>query len=1544
MRAIKGKLINVLLLFFVVSLILSICMLVPTQKVRAEQSAEAYYYTEDRSTLGMWYTGEKGTKEFRENRVYGQEGVILLNHGQVTDGNSVISKANDYSDNSDKFEALTYAHYVELPTWMSGISFEGNAGEVWNNQQLTVEERINNALITQEGLGYVKQLLYIDFDDEKNAEKDIGTPCLFIKSQAEYTFDITDDQWHVVTFYVGSAYAHEQFSYGNCMITLYDLSGNQIAQKLMEDINKDVYVSFAVKGAFKAKIDPAGYSGTALSAIFFDNLKENDQIGTSDLTATLSGAKTVELKWQNKSSDSYTNIYRRVKGESGFTFIAEVGPGVNTYQDTGTKVAMDYEYALTSGVKRIYPEDRSWDYYGYAMTGTKLEFDLGVREFNLLDMNVFASCSTAPYKMTYIEFVNENLGCQIGDTAYTTVKVYKNTQYDADGNLIDKGEPYSGRMVYFTLDGEYVYNSVEGQDVPNMKTDIYSSYTGEDGIALLVYEPPYVGNYTITARIDELPDEGDILNGYDASSVTTDFVVYAPSSETHVPSLFSISDAIKPGDAFSITGNYIMLGNENEVAYAPANGEEDRVFSEDIVDLKYLTDKDIIVEDSMFNTGVMAIFPVTEEAGIYDFWVKNKYGWSTAITMNGVRPLYMNQDGAYAGMPIEVVGRNFFGSEYGMPKESEQNVKVKLVRIGDLQGVSDGVEKEYIVPIEQGVKYSAEESFTGEEILRSNPYRIEFRVPEGVATGTYDVYVASDSVGYRKLESPQKLVVYTKVNANYSAKYFGEGEHIGNDPLDLNVYWAQDINYANVIEMPAEYRSATGDFESWGGYTQLSKANQYIQAQIDLLAGQGGGVLYFPDGHYYFAGIYIKSGVILLGESKERTIFEIAFSEEEQNFFRYISAESSNHVGIANVTITMRDMTETVADMTIIFSNCQYMFITDVDFNLPQPEKLNNRNNNRGMGLYSGSHLVYQNVKYVGEYSPLSLDNTTYTMIHNVDISMKGLSNSIGWKYAFLENTRYVSGSEGHGWSGRDTAYCAYNYIQDVGRKENCDNRGEIFYFEPPGSVTSRGYILTADSRTFTAYTENGDVITADTQLGYNQCAIQITDGTGAGQIRYFEKAPIAGKEGIVFGNTYQLCAWEDDWQVIPDHTSKFSIFESMQGHTIYKNVAHDAAKSLMLYSMCSDSVIIGNELYNTEGIQVYNDTVSTHLGTNMNVRIEGNVVDGISSGTGSGGIEVIAINGAGYFGISDIGIVIRDNTIRNLRNYEGKTGSSEHGKYNAAISLDTKENVTTFAPGAIRFVILEDNYMENCDYGIRTDARMYGVLSKNNSFKDIGSKKQDLPSGYVPNAGMATEDTTVLNTVQFHALNKLTFVVDGKEDEELSGYYTYMQTLPVLDGAFIGWAKTETVEDESEILKMNDGGVATLYPVFGYEISLQFNYKLEDGTDKGEYRNYKILSGESLTSLGRPVRVGYNFAGWYYDKDCTQAYDAEAEITGNITLYAKWESKDVSEPPANEVTPSENQKNGCSSSMSTGNLAAVLLFVSCFAGWMIIKGKHAEK
>lgn len=52
---------------------------------------------------------------------------------------------------------------------------------------------------------------------------------------------------------------------------------------------------------------------------------------------------------------------------------------------------------------------------------------------------------------------------------------------------------------------------------------------------------------------------------------------------------------------------------------------------------------------------------------------------------------------------------------------------------------------------------------------------------------------------------------------------------------------------------------------------------------------------------------------------------------------------------------------------------------------------------------------------------------------------------------------------------------------------------------------------------------------------------------------------------------------------------------------------------------------------------------------------------------------------------------------------------------------------------------------------------------------------------------------------------------------------------------------------------------------------------------------NVSILEGNYLNRPNEPTKEGYTFGGWYKDSNLTIEYDFNTPITGDISLYAKW-------------------------------------------------------
>lgn len=51
-----------------------------------------------------------------------------------------------------------------------------------------------------------------------------------------------------------------------------------------------------------------------------------------------------------------------------------------------------------------------------------------------------------------------------------------------------------------------------------------------------------------------------------------------------------------------------------------------------------------------------------------------------------------------------------------------------------------------------------------------------------------------------------------------------------------------------------------------------------------------------------------------------------------------------------------------------------------------------------------------------------------------------------------------------------------------------------------------------------------------------------------------------------------------------------------------------------------------------------------------------------------------------------------------------------------------------------------------------------------------------------------------------------------------------------------------------------------------------------------------KVASGSKATRPADPTRKGYTFVNWYSDAALTRAFNFYSDVTGNVTLYAKWE------------------------------------------------------
>ena len=96
----------------------------------------------------------------------------------------------------------------------------------------------------------------------------------------------------------------------------------------------------------------------------------------------------------------------------------------------------------------------------------------------------------------------------------------------------------------------------------------------------------------------------------------------------------------------------------------------------------------------------------------------------------------------------------------------------------------------------------------------------------------------------------------------------------------------------------------------------------------------------------------------------------------------------------------------------------------------------------------------------------------------------------------------------------------------------------------------------------------------------------------------------------------------------------------------------------------------------------------------------------------------------------------------------------------------------------------------------------------------------------------------------------------------------------------------TYFLTDVNVILNNNDGSVkiTNCIPEYVKKETVIFDYN--DGVNKIVE---EVESGEKVNKPANPVRDGYEFSGWFVDKELTTEYDFNSSVNSSFTLYCKW-------------------------------------------------------
>ena len=838
-----------------------------------------------------------------------------------------------------------------------------------------------------------------------------------------------------------------------------------------------------------------------------------------------------------------------------------------------------------------------------------------------------------------------------------------------------------------------------------------ANVTRDQITAILNNTRDFIQENPITPAENMGNNTGDSVTRGEASAILARFLKNNPKVSEFTglkqpPIIIRISDAISPGEAFSVYGDGIF---DCEIAISPAL--EDIVLSEPDENSSIINSV-LADPDGHF---VTALLPLEYEAGGYYVWLKNKYGWSKPILMNTARPQWISINIIAPGLSAKLSGRNLDGDEFG----AESNINIQLT------GEDDRI-------------YDA-------EILTYNPFAVDFTVSEDVPKGNYNIRYSNDGVIYQDIESNQTIEVVDKPN----------------DPYGLEVAWAGEFIYDRVYNVK-DY-GAKGD-----GDTDDTKA---IQAAIDALKKEGGGVAYFPNGTYNAVSLHLYAGIILTGEDKHKA--KIAYTNTADGasgttlIRSWEDGRTIGKTGLYNIQlgIDMKNPNQVYPDTFVSMGNpwgdavyvehrtAEYIFMKDIVVDYPTEVR-----SGRGLGsnmLGKGYLLVKGNILKGYQASVSSFYFTNYISFIENDVTTHRGQMGVSSMYSvFMRNNikftpEYIVGTFGEERRGFDVdgwVYLEGNYMENDATDHNS---GETINFEGNSGLTKMlGHVTKATENTITieplmymgglqGYAEDDAVSWNFAKRRWARWHVLIIEGKGFGQM-----LPIMSNEGKVL-------KLGGSWKIIPDSTSKFVVMVPEYGCTAYKNTAVNCGKSYTMYLNNYDTVVKDNISINTEGVHIRAQNINAPATNNVRFcvsyfnRIDGNDISGTSISTNVSFISLRAsvefIEEA--FAIPVFGTEIKGNKITGVWPKPDRTDVSEPMHTNGIVLVnDHTQGSARPQKDVIIATIIEGNHLKNIDSGISLgslnyfaypgrDTRgpaHYGYVIKENTFEHVLRKIVD--------------------------------------------------------------------------------------------------------------------------------------------------------------------------------------------------------------------------
>lgn len=1073
--------------------------------------------------------------------------------------------------------------------------------------------------------------------------------------------------------------------------------------------------------------------------------------------------------------------------------------------------------------------------------------DAGVKEYQ--DTSLATGCSYT-YRLTTKEVWAYSLpGSEV---SYTIASYASSTLTFTEDEYGAKDTTEEVNMVISLINANE--EPISGQSVSVVvdfnhdEQDLGSFSTDNVGKIYVDFTPRYLGEATIKASFGD-NDETQLMGTEVAASL------YVGEKEfVSAPVLYRLSDAVLPDDLISINGYGLKANDMDDVKIWYAPHTTDDVAAQPGTNAAELVKVQVDERDGYF---IVTQLPKNAEPGLYDIWVQNEYGYSQPLVLNQARPLFISEYEAWNGQTIRLSGRALQGEQFGYASTT----KVRLI---------NGTQS-----YEQSV-----EALT--------PYSLTFRVGD-VPLGTYQVEVSNDNgVTYRGLDSDQTLTVV----------------NVGKDPLNIGVAWMDHFAWDNQFDV-TDYGASGSDTED-----DTAAINKAIEAATSSEAQ--GGIIYIPDGTYHIKSIAVPANIVILGQSKTGTI--LTYTGTGENMFQ-TAAESKEigHNGFARFSIRLSvDTTRPDAffwlgqswdgsQSDVATRKAEEFFLKEIDISY----SFEVTETKRGITavVIGNERYIVQDCDFAGYWASMQdikVNAYTYYLRNSWEYVSAKVNTQAS--YAFIEECVVTGGYNkgydvhNHGIFGTQNAHFENNTVKEVGHY--AVNDGEAFCVEPPGGYENYGDVINSSSDSVTYIPEAG-VMSEHIALQYGKLHIQIVGGKGMGQMREVESWDIDT-------NTVKIT---EDWDVIPDSTSRISINSPLENFTVYNNQMEDCLKGIYFYGYVMDGVASNNVGKNTEGIYVHTSQVNgTRLMPCYYISIRENILTGVSPAKQTCNISVRtnrACDGADYNGVMGYSVEIRDNKMTGIKGLT-VNDCTEAPSFSGIIlrSLSPSETYC----GDTTNVLVENNYLETLECAIMADAGYYGVLLKGNRIAD--DVDVALNNGNTVGTGLLTEmtvtdadsqkailaqfvnvwddvDGTIYTEETYLALqNAITQAntVLNKEDATSDELASALQEVRIASGRLVYATELEVIEVTVDNVGSETYGVTVTAPTNGWvEGTNTFTVSSDNACVVAVKNTNGAYTRVEATETDTPGAYSYTVDGMTADTEITVAVAGDVNGDGQV-------------------------------------------------------------